>query len=125
MATHIKYEPFHGKSDTSLVTPVPTSETDLLIIDGVYLRNATQLAIYYNFTKGSLTQAILRVYFSNDDGNTWYQVPGIDEDLIFMADAKGVYALPIYPADKMKITIQGTGTNTNSAISVMVMTKTN
>jgi hypothetical protein len=125
MATHIKYEPFHGKSDIVSVNPVSTSETDLLVVDGVHLRNATQLAIYYDFKKGSLTQAVLRVYFSNDEGNSWYQVPGIDEDLTFMTDAKGVYALPIYPADKMKITIQGTGTNTNSAISVMVMTKTN
>jgi hypothetical protein len=125
MATHIKYEPFHGKSDSVTLSPVPTSETDLLVIDGVHLRNATQLAIYYNFVKGSLTQAILRVYFSNDDGNNWYQVPGIDEDLTFMDNTKGVYAFPIYPADKMKITIQGTGTNTGSSISVMVMTKTN
>jgi hypothetical protein len=125
MATHIKYEPYHGKSDVALLNPVPNSETDLLVVDGVTLRNATQLAIYYDFRKGSLTQAILRIYFSNDEGKNWYQVPGIDEDLTFTTDTKGVYALPIYPADKMKITIQGSGVNTGSSISVMVMTKTN
>lgn len=125
MSTHIKFEPYHSKSDLSIFTPVPTTETDLVIIEGSFLRNATQLAIFYDFVKGALTQAVLRVYFSPDEGVNWFYVPGIDEDLTFLADAKEVYALPIYPADKMKITVQGSGINTGSSIKVRVMNKSN
>jgi hypothetical protein len=125
MATHIKFEPYHGKSDSVSLSPVPTTETDLIEIGSSFLKNATQLGIFVDFTLGSLTQAVLKVYFSPDNGNNWYQVKGIDEDLTLLGNTKMVYALPIYPADKMKITIQGTGTNTGSQVSLKVMNKSN
>ena len=123
--THIKYQPYHGKTDLVSVAPIPTTETDLIVVEGKFLRDASQLAIYYDFTKGSLDQAVLRIYFSHNEGTSWNQVPGIDEDLTFLASFKGVYAFPIFPADKMKITVQGTGTNTGSEMKIRVMSKTN
>jgi len=125
MVTHIKFHPYHGRTDKASVSPVPTTETDLLSVEGKFLREATQLALYIDFVLGSLSQVVLKVYFSDDDGTTWFLVPGVDEDLTFLANAKIVYALPVYPTTRMKITVQGTGTNTGSSIAVRVMNKTN
>lgn len=124
MTTHVKFNPYHGRTDKATLSPVPTTETDLLLVDGKFLREATQLALYIDFTLGSLNQAVLKVYFS-DDGEAWFLVPGIEEDLTFLTNTKIVYALPIYPAERMKITITGTGANTGSSVSVRVLNKTN
>jgi len=129
MLDYIKYSPTSGLVKGTEQNPVPTNETTVVeITEKAFLDEGSQLAIYYDFTLGSLDSAILRVYVDPGDGK-YYQIPGIDEDLTLLADAKEVYALPVYPMPgtnaKLKITIQGTGTNTGSKLNLTVANRIN
>ena len=129
MFNFIRYAPTSGLKKASTVNPVPTSETTVIeITDKGFLDEGSQLAIYYDFTLGSLTQAVLRVYIDPGDGK-YYEIPGIEEDLTFLADAQQVYAFPSYPtsgsATKLKITVQGTGTNTGSVLDLTIANRNN
>lgn len=129
MLSFIRYAPTSGLKKATQQNPVPTTETTVIeITDKSFLDEGSQLAIYYDFTLGSLTQAVLRVYIDPGDGK-YYEIPGIEEDLTFLADAQEVYALPAYPtagsAAKLKITVQGTGTNTGSVLDLTVANRNN
>ncbi len=129
MLNHIKYSPTSGLKKATEQDPVPTTETTVIeITDKAFLDEGSQLAIYYDFTLGSLDSAILRVYIDPGDGK-YYQIPGIDEDLTFLVDSKEVYALPVFPMSgtnsKLKITVQGYGTNTGSKLNLTVANRNN
>lgn len=129
MLDYIKYSPTSGLVKATEQDPVPTTETTVVeITEKSFFDEGSQLAIYYDFTLGSLDSAILRIYIDPGDGE-YYQIPGIDEDLTFLVDSKEVFALPVYPMPgtnaKLKITIQGYGTNTGSKLNLSVANRNN
>jgi len=128
MLNHIRYAPTSGLKRGS-VDPVPTDETTVIeVTEKSFLDEGSQLAIYYDFQIGNLDSAILRVYIDPGDGE-YYQIPGIDEDLTLLTDAKEVYALPAYPTPgssaRLKITVQGTGDNTGSKLNLTLANRNN
>lgn len=92
----------------------------------VGMRN--QLIILAKFTIGSLTDAQLKIEFSNDQGTTWYQeafssVSTTTDTLslgVRKLGATGNYriALPICPGCAIRISAIGTGTVTDSLLLI-------
>jgi hypothetical protein len=82
------------------------------------------LALWFDFTIGSLTNVILRVYVATDLApTTWIpllDVPaGTAVAATLTASATGAIALPPAPGFKwMRVTAQGTGTVTGSLLAL-------
>lgn len=86
----------------------------------------TQLIIYADFTIGSLTDAQIKVEFSND-GTTYYQETfssvsaGTDTNTVGVhkLTATGKYRIAVPIADRyIKISAIGTGTTTSSSLAI-------
>ena len=131
------------------ITPVPTSETDAILIKPVGVDSAsaadiggnTQGTLFIKFTKGSLDKITIRTYGSHKNNPTatdWYQEVIEKDDTTTLglvtlgkqyieiaADATIAYHFPVGAFRSYKITIQGTGTATGSALTLNCSLKVN
>ena len=91
----------------------------------------TQASLFIDFTKGSLTNATIKIYGSylgSPTASDWYQevvetdstgVATLDAfSIVLTANAKIVYHFPIGSYRAFKVTIASSGTKTNSAIKL-------
>lgn len=118
---------------------VPTSETDALVFQSVDYESGsvvsvagnTQLSLYIDFTKGSLTNCELIVYLSHKGSPgalDWYQESVESEStgvltitpmkIVMTASTKAVWHNPIGSAYAVKITVKGNGTVTGSSLKL-------
>jgi len=119
------------------------TETDAIVLDDddsiaetVKAPANTQATLYINFTKGSLTNAIIRFYGSPlKNATDWYQeTQEVDSNgtatlypfnITLTADTKAIYNFPIDAVRSYKITVQGTGTTTGSRIKLSLGLRNN
>lgn len=92
---------------------------------------SNQVIFFINFTKGSLTDADVKVEFS-PDGTNWYQetLAALSGDTstetlgIHTYSADGAYRLPIEVAEKyIRISAIGNGTVTGSSMTIKMIQK--
>ena len=131
------------------VTPVPTAETDAILIKPVGVDSAsaadiggnTQGTLFIDFTVGSLSKITIRTYGSfknNPEAADWHQEVIEKDDTTTLglvtlgvqyieisANAKIAYHFPIGAFKSYKITIEGSGTATNSVLKLNVSLKVN
>ena len=131
------------------ITPVPTAETDAILIKPVGVDSAsvadiggnTQGTLFIDFTIGSLDKVIIRTYGSyknNPGADDWHQEVIEKDDATTLglvtlgvqyielsADAKIAYHFPIGAFKSFKITIEGSGTATNSVLVLNCSLKVN
>ena len=131
------------------ITPVPTAETDAILIKPVGVDSAsaadiggnTQGTLFINFTKGSLDKITIRTYGSyknNPSAGDWHQEVIEKDDTTTLglvtlgvqyieisATAKIAYHFPVGAFRSYKITIQGTGTATGSVLVLNCSLKVN
>lgn len=88
--------------------------------------DSNQLVLYVNFTLGSLTNAQIKIEFSNGDSN-WYQETsssisaGVDSvsPLVHQLTSTGLYRIPVKFQDKqIRVSAVGTGTVTGSSMQI-------
>jgi len=132
---------------TYTASPVPTTETDAIIAKEVgadstsviSVGNNTQGTLYIDFTKGSLTSCIIRLYgspYANPTSGQWFTeteessasgVLTINPISIVLTDttAKKMWHFPLGANRSYKITVQGTGTATGSSITLVLSLRSN
>lgn len=132
---------------TTGTSTVPTSaETDAIIIQSpdylstttASVENNTQGTLYIDFTKGSLTNVIIKVYGSHTGTPTssdWFAetVESTSSgtatlyafNITLTADAKVMYHIPLGANRAHKITVQGTGTATSSSLKLYYNLRSN
>ncbi len=93
---------------------------------GIELTSENQIVVLVKFTIGSLTDARIKLEFSND-GSTYYQETfatistGTETDYLgeHVFTASGNYRIPVQLKDKyLKISAIGTGTLTSSSMTI-------
>jgi len=131
------------------VTPVPTDETDAIIIKPASVDSSsvadvggnTQGTLFINFTKGSLTKVTIKTYGSyknNPGASDWYQEVIEKDDATTLgkvtlgkqyieldASTKIAYHFPLGAFKSFKVTVQGTGTASNSSLTLNAALKVN
>jgi len=92
------------------------------------ISNCNQLSLYINFTKGSLTNALVKVYTSQD-GTNWHAMSDITysagvgtvSPIVLTLTASAAFTFQHEINTKfIKVGVQGTGTVTNSLMSIGV-----
>lgn len=123
-------------------SPVPTVETDAILIKSVPIDSASSATIsgnsqgtlFIDFTKGSLTNVVIRMYGSykaNPGDNDWYEetiekddpttlglVSLGGQEIVLTNNCKFTYHFPIGAFQAYKITVSGTGNATGSKITL-------
>jgi hypothetical protein len=129
------------------ISPVPTTETDAIIVKGadvdsssvISVGNNTQGTLFIDFTKGSLTNCIIKLYgspYGNPDTNQWFteteEVSSsgaltLNPISIVLTDTttKKMWHFPLGANRAYKITVTGTGTNTGSSINLVLSLRSN
>lgn len=118
---------------------VPLTETDALVFKSadyegtsvVSVAGNTQLSLYIDFTKGSLTNVEIIPYLSHEGdpgASDWFQETVESETsgvitlnpmkIVLTSDAKIVWHNPIGAAKAVKITVKGTGVATGSSLVI-------
>lgn len=129
------FQPSISLKESNTVSPVPTSETEILratspdldsteVVDVVRYNKAT---LEIAFTLGALTEAYLKIYFTLD-GTTWKQLTAQDVasgDISLTnlrikldSDFNGYFDFDVPAVRGIKVTVQGNGDNTGSSIQV-------
>jgi len=131
-------------------SPVPLTETDAVIIKPVAqdplsvatIGGNSQGTLFIDFTKGSLTNVVIRMYGSylpNPTDDDWYEetiekddattlglVSLGGQEITLTSNCKYTYHFPIGAFQAYKITVQGTGTsNTGSTLKLNVALRVN
>lgn len=126
--------------------PVPTSETDAIVIKNPHIDTSsvadiasnTQATLFIKFTKGSLTNVKIRVYGShleNPSSSDWYQetietdasgVATLDPQVITItSDAVIAYHKLVGAYKAYKVTVEGTGNATGSSLTLNLALRVN
>ena len=127
-------------------TGIANTEADAIVIKDLDVDSTsvagigsnTQASLFIDFTKGSLTNAIIKIYGSyigSPTASDWYQevvetdtsgVATLDAfSIVLTANAKIVYHFPIGAYRAFKVTVGSTGTKTNSAIKLNLALRNN
>lgn len=126
---------------------VPTaSETDaitLLDVDAdatsvASINSNTQATLFIDFTKGSLTNVIIKFYGSylnNPTASDWFSetiessssgtITLTSINITLTANAKQMWHFPIGACRSYKVTVQGTGTATSSSLKLYLGMRSN
>ncbi len=125
---------------------VPVTETDALILKSadydsssvVSVGGNTQATLLINFTKGSLTNVIIKMYGSqvgNPTASDWYTeneetsttgtITLNPLNITLTADTKGMWHFPIGALKAYKITVTGTGVATSSSLKLSLGLRSN
>lgn len=115
-------------SDSTVIRSAAILTNANVASDTVICENATQLMLYVDFTKGSLTNAILTFQFSYD-GATWYQetsektVNGVSTAYprTHVLTTTGTYRYALPASDfAVRVLAIGTGTVTSSSLALRI-----
>ena len=115
-------------SDNTVIRAAAILTNTDVASDVVVCENATQLILYVDFTKGSLTSATLTFQFSHD-GATWFQetsektVTGVSTAYprTHVLTATGTYRYALPAADfAVRVLAKGTGTVTSSSLALRI-----
>jgi len=125
---------------------VPTSETDAIVIKDIDVDSGsiasiggnTQGTLFIDFTKGSLTNVVIKFYgsYKGDPGSSdWF--PETEEssssgtltlnniNITMTASGTKMWHFPIGACRAYKITVQGTGTATGSSLKLYLGLRSN
>lgn len=135
-----------NETKTYSVTPVPTSETDAIVLKDsdvdatsvISVGGNTQGTLFIKFTKGSLTNCVIKMYGSylgNPTATDWYQESEESSSsgeitlnplsIKLTADTVKTWHFPIGANRSYRITVTGTGTATSSSLDLTVGLRNN
>jgi len=127
-----------GVLATSETTAITVLDTDALSTSVVSIGGNTQGTLYIDFTKGSLTNVIIKIYGSylgNPTSSDWFQETQESDsngtatlyayNITLTADAKLAWHFPLGAYRSLKITYTGTGTATSSALKLYLGARSN